>query len=292
MEDKNTQQQYMIHIFVLVLLVAIILGWVYFIINKYVPNIVKNEITKIEYNKVGWKDNFDFMTKSTAEQLTQYREKNGWKVADTTNNQAQNNKAQNDNSKGSTISLDKVKKVTENTYILWNPNAKISFVEYSDLECPFCKRLHNAWTVDKILADYKWKVNYIFKQFPLSFHANAPKEAEAILCAWDLWGSKKYYSYIDAIFKRTNSNGHWFSLDALVPLAKELWLPEAKFKKCLDSGKNASRVQNESSEWSSFWVTWTPWNIIINKETWEYKALPGAYPFNSFKTIIDGFLNK
>jgi len=280
-------QQYMIHIVVLVLLVAIILGGVYLIITKTLPNVIKNEITKMEYNKVGWKDNFDFMTKSTADQLTQYREKNGWKVQKPTNNQAQNY-----NSKGSTISLDKVKKVTENTYILWNPDAKISFVEYSDLECPFCKKLHEAGTIEQILSVYKDKVNFIFKQFPLDFHANSQKEHEAALCAWNLGWSDKYYKYITAIFKRTNSNGYWFSLDALVPLAKELWLSESKFKTCLDSGKNASRVQSETSEWQSFGVTWTPWNVIINKETWEYKLLPGAYPFNSFKTIIDGFLNK
>jgi len=280
-------QQYMIHIVVLVLLVSIILGGVYLIITKTLPNVIKNEITKMEYNKVGWKDNFDFMTKSTADQLTQYREKNGWKVQKPTNNQAQN-----DNSKGSTISLDKVKKVTENTYILWNPDAKISFVEYSDLECPFCKRLHEAGTIEQILSVYKDKVNFIFKQFPLDFHANSQKEHEAALCAWNLGWSDKYYKYITAIFKRTNSNGYWFSLDALVPLAKELWLSESKFKTCLDSGKNASRVQSETSEWQSFGVTWTPWNVIINKETWEYKLLPGAYPFANFKTIIDGFLNK
>jgi len=290
-DNENINKQYMIHIVVLVLLVSIILWWVYIMMKKVLPKIIKNEILTIEYDKVGWKDNFDFMAKSTSDQLTKYREQNGgnvWSAKQPTNN----NQAQNNNWKWATISLDKVKKITEGTYILWNPDAKISFVEYSDLECPFCKKLHNAWTVDKILADYNGEVNYIFKQFPLDFHANAQKEAEALLCAWDLWGSKKYYSYIDAIFKRTTSNGHWFALDALVPLAKELWLSEPKFKQCLDSGKYASRIISETSEWQEFGVTWTPWNVIINKETGEYKILPGAYPFDSFKSIIDGLLKK
>jgi len=289
MENENNGNQYVTHVVVLVLLVSVILWWVYLMAQKLLPKIIKNEILTIEYDKVGGKANFDFMAKSTAEQLTKYREQSWWKVQ-----QPSNNQAKNDNSKVSNISLDKVAKITkgDNMYILWNPDAKISFVEYSDLECPFCKKLHNAWTVDKIIADYNWDVNYIFKQFPLDFHANAKKEAEAILCAWDLGDSKKYYSYIDAIFKRTTSNGHWFALDALVPLAKELWLPESKFKECLNSGKNASRVASETTEWQWFWVTWTPWNVIINKTTWEYQVLPGAYPFDSFKKIIDWFLNK
>jgi len=301
MEEKRIDyNQLIMHAIVLILLIASILWWVYMIIDKKVSNIVKNEILTIEYNKVWWKANFDFMAKSTSDQLTKYRKQygdSGLPTQQQNNNKPQNNnKIQNNNQASNwwvkSISLNKVKQVTENTYILWNPDAKISFVEYSDLECPFCKKLHNAWTIDQILSVYKDKVNFIFKQFPLNFHPNAKKEHEAALCAWELWWSDKYYKYITTIFQRTTSNGRWFALDALVPLAKELWLPEAKFKQCLNSGKYASRIQKEISEWQDFGVTWTPWNVIINKETWEYKVLPGAYPFDSFTPIIDGFLNK
>jgi len=139
---------------------------------------------------------------------------------------------------------------------------------------------------------YGDKVNFVFKQFLLGFHENAPKEAEAALCAWELWGSEKYYSYINTIFERTRWNGRGFSLDALVPLAKELGIDEAKFKSCLDSGKYAWRVQLEESEWQNFGITWTPWNVLINNKTGEWDKLPGAYPASAFKQKIDSLLTK
>jgi len=158
------------------------------------------------------------------------------------------------------------------------------------LECPFCKKLHQSGTIEEVMKAYGGKVNFVFKQFPLNFHPNAPKEAEASLCAWEIGGSEKYYAYINTIFEKTRWNGKWFALDALVPLAKELGLDETKFKTCLDSGKYSARVQAETSEWQSFGITWTPWNVLINNKTGKWDKLPGAYPTASFKQKIDWLL--
>ena len=64
-----------------------------------------------------------------------------------------------------TFTKDKINILKEWTYVQWNKNAEITFIEYSDLECPFCKRLHTNWTISDILKNYDWKVNFIFKHF-------------------------------------------------------------------------------------------------------------------------------
>lgn len=62
-----------------------------------------------------------------------------------------------------------------------NKSAKVSLVEFSDFECPYCSKF--APTIDKVLADYADKVKFTYYNFPLSFHANAQKAAEAFECA-------------------------------------------------------------------------------------------------------------
>jgi len=272
-----------------IILILVWIGSTHYVISK-IPEKVTANMLAIEYDKVGWMENYVKINKIQKEQiiagLKQYEAQN-WKV------QAPKAKVQQvPSNTWNKISLETAKKVTsKNTYTLGNPDAEITWVEYSDLECPFCKKLHNSWTIGEVMKAYGDKVNFVFKQFPLGFHANAPKEAEAVLCAWELWGSEKYYSYINTIFERTRWNGTWFALSALVPLAKELGLDESKFKTCLDSGKYASQVQTEMAEGQSlFWITWTPWNVLINNKTGKWDKLPGAYPTASFKQKIDSLL--
>ena len=273
-------------------IIVLILVWIgsnHYIMARIPEKVTKN-ILAIEYDKVGGMENYVKLNKIQREQiiawLKQYEAQN-WKI-EAPAPQVQQAPANTWNE----ISLEKAKKITKDwTYILGNPDAEITWVEYSDLECPFCKRLHTSGTIEEVMKAYWDKVNFVFKQFPLWFHANAQKEAEAALCAWELWWSEKYYEYIKTIFERTRWNGRGFALNSLVPLAKELWLDETKFKTCLDSGKYASRVQSEMSEWQSlFGITWTPWNVLINNKTGKWDKLPWAYPASSFKQKIDSLL--
>ncbi|MBP7841425.1 thioredoxin domain-containing protein [Patescibacteria group bacterium] len=76
--------------------------------------------------------------------------------------------------------------IKKNAYIEGNPNARLTVLEYSDLECPFCKRHHQNGTIAKLLKNYPDDVNHIFRQFPLNnIHPDAQKAAEATECAGD-----------------------------------------------------------------------------------------------------------
>ena len=167
--------------------------------------------------------------------------------------------------------------------------ATVAVIEYSDMECPFCKRVHP--TYQQIMDTYgDKKVVWVYRHYPLPFHANAPKEAEASECAAELGGNDAFWKYTDAIFERTTAGGTGFPLANLVPLAKELGLDEAAFKTCLDSGKYAQHVQDDMSGGSAAGVNGTPGNIVLNLETEESQLVSGAVPFASFQSAIDAML--
>lgn len=166
--------------------------------------------------------------------------------------------------------------------------ATVAVVEYSDAECPFCKRVHS--TYQEIMQTYGEKVVWVYRHFPLSFHANAPKEDEAAECAAELGGNDAFWKYLDALFERTTSGGTGFPLENLVPLAKELGLNETKFKSCLDSGKHAQHVKDDMNGGTQAGVNGTPGNFIVNLKTQKSQLLSGAQPLESFKTAIDAIL--
>ena len=279
----------------LILLILVWIGSTHYVISSQTDKItmwVVSKMLAIEYDKVWWMANYVKINKIQKEQviawLKQYENQN-WEIKAPTWNIINNwwtawNK----------ISLEQVKKVVwENTYVLWNKDAEISFVEYSDLECPFCKKLHASWTIEQVIKDYDWKVNFIFKQFPLGFHPQAQMEAEAALCVWDLNWSDKYYEFIENVFKNSKTNGRSYDVATITELASKMWVDKIKLTSCIQSWKNKNLAKSQTKEWSSlFGITWTPWNVFINNKTGEWDKLPGAYPLNSFKQKIDSLINK
>ena len=168
-------------------------------------------------------------------------------------------------------------------------SAKITLIEYSDFECPFCQRFHP--TAQQAVDEYGGDVNWIYRHFPLSFHANAQKEAEAAECAGEQGGDDKFWEYTDLIFARTASNGTGFALADLGPLAEEVGLNESKFQDCLDSGKYAQHVQADMAAGSAAGVSGTPGTFVYNNQTGDSQLIPGALPFTQLKSAIDQFLN-
>lgn len=177
--------------------------------------------------------------------------------------------------------------VTASDHVRGNPDAAITLIEYSDYECPFCKRFHP--TVLQALETYPDDVRLVYRHFPLSFHANAQKEAEAAECVAELGGNDAFWNYTDAIFERTASNGTGFALTALGPLAKELGVDQTKFQECLDSGKYAQYVQDQMDAGAAAGVSGTPGTFIVNANG-ESQLVPGALPFESIDQVIQSML--
>jgi protein-disulfide isomerase len=156
-------------------------------------------------------------------------------------------------------------------------NAPITIVEFSDFQCPFCSRAKN--TVYEVVTSYGDKVRLVFRHFPLSFHQDAPKAAEASACADD---QKKFWEFHDKLF----SNQQALKVDDLKKAAADLGLDTARFNECLDSGKKAELVKKDMSAGEKVGVSGTP-AFFINGI-----MLSGAVPAEEFKSIIDAELKK
>jgi len=174
-------------------------------------------------------------------------------------------------------------------HIYGDPSARVSLIEYSDFECPFCKRFHP--TPKKIVDAYQGKVNWVYRHFPLGFHnPGAQKQAEASECAAGIGGNDAFWRYTDVLYERTESNGKGFPLAGLVPLAEEIGLDGAEFRKCLDESRYAARVNEDLKEGISAGINGTPGNILLNNKSGEAIPRAGAAPFDVLKQLIDRLL--
>lgn len=169
--------------------------------------------------------------------------------------------------------------VTTADHIRGGKDAKVTIVEYSDFECPFCSRAHP--TVMQVLEEYGDDVRVVYRHFPLSFHPQAQKAGEASECAAD---QGKFWQYHDVMFENQSlvSGG----VTQFKKWAVELGLNATRFNNCLDSGEKASLVTDDANEGAALGVTGTP-GFFINGI-----SVVGAQPFSVFKQVIDAELAK
>src|SRR3989344_94253 len=100
------------------------------------------------------------------------------------------------NAGGNQGDLKKVAPVSEVDHIFGaSPANKVFIIEFSDTECPFCKRFHP--TMKKIVENYNGQVAWVYRHFPLAFHTKAKREAEATECAAELGSNDAFWKYLD-----------------------------------------------------------------------------------------------
>lgn len=180
--------------------------------------------------------------------------------------------------------------------ILGDKSAKITIVEFSDFECPFCKKAYDD-VVQSLKKDYitSGKVRLVYKNLPLPFHQNAAKEAEAALCAKDQGGDASFFKYHDQIFTKTTSGGTGISLDQLPTIATDIGLDGDKFKKCLAGGNFKADVDKDLKDAQQAGASGTPtWFIgkTVGEDTLEGTPIVGALPYSTFKDAIDKLLSQ
>ena len=188
------------------------------------------------------------------------------------------------------LMLDKevLSSIKSDSYLKWNSDAKITWLEYSDLECPYCAKLHNSTVESDLKAKYGDSINVYFNHFPLSFHENAMPWAIILECVWEQLWSDWFYWLIDVSYDEEKSNE-----DFLIDESVNLWADKDVLEACISDNKFKDKVENQMNNGSwIFWITWTPWNVLINNETWEYEVISWAYPTESFEAISDKLLSE
>lgn len=185
----------------------------------------------------------------------------------------------------------KLDSITKNDHIRGAKNPKVAVIEYSDLECPFCKSFHA--TLKRALEEYPNDVAWVYRHFPItSLHPKAEKEAEAVECAFKLAGDDGFWALTDKIFEVTPSN-NGLDLNILPDLASQVGLNVSDFQKCLDSGEMAKVVENGLQSGARAQVRGTPGSFAMNVKTGKFQEVKGgAVPYTTLKQIIEETLAK
>ena len=180
--------------------------------------------------------------------------------------------------------IDKIKPITKLDHVRGNPNAPVTIVEFSDTECPFCKRFHP--TIQQVVNEYDGQIAWVYRHFPLDqIHPKARKEAEATECANELGGNDKFWAYLDRLFEVTPSNNNLDPAE-LPNIAEYVGLNRSQFESCLDSGKYAQHIADDLADAINSGGQGTPYSVVIASNGKKF-PLSGAQPYASVKQLIE-----
>lgn len=169
------------------------------------------------------------------------------------------------------------------SFILGEPDAPITIVEYTDYQCPFCQR-HFSQTFPQIKANYidQGLVRYVFKDFPLDFHPEADEAAVAAHCAQE---QNLFLEMHTALFEDTQRWGGQPDVYGIfTAIATEIGADGDAFIECVGRGEYEAKVSADLGEGSSYGVRGTP-AFFINGE-----FVNGAQPYTVFASLIDSLL--
>jgi protein-disulfide isomerase len=152
------------------------------------------------------------------------------------------------------------------------PKAPVTIVEFSDYQCPFCKRGEDS--INQVMKAYGDKVRLVYRDYPLPMHPMARPASEAAQCAN---AQGKFWEYHTKLFENQTS----FSDDKFKQLAKDVGMDPAKFDECLAKKPDSKKIDEDIADGSKVGVSGTP-AFFING-----RMLSGAQPFDKFKEIID-----
>lgn len=178
--------------------------------------------------------------------------------------------------------------VTAADHIFGNPSALIKIIEYTDLECPFCKRFHD--TMKQVVAESNGNVAWIMRNFPLTqLHPNAPALAEAAECVASVAGNDAYWKFLDEMFIVAPLNTP-FPMDKLdTTISKVATL--APVKACISAGTHKEKIQKEASDAVASGGNGTPHNILLDKKG-NPTLISGAQPYEVVKAAVEAALKR
>ncbi len=159
-----------------------------------------------------------------------------------------------------------------------NENAKVTMVEFSDFECPFCGRFYSE-TLSQLITEYvdTGKMKIYYRHYPLSFHPKAVPLAHASECAND---QGKFWEMHDKIFENAATVATATD-DTIKGWGAELGVDAATFNSCYDAKTHQAKIDEDFTAGGAVGVSGTPTFYINGKQ------LVGAQPFAAFKAIID-----
>jgi len=159
-----------------------------------------------------------------------------------------------------------------NKRIYGSEKARYTMVEFSDTECPYCKKFHD--TPKQVVDASNGLINWEWKHMPLGFHnPSALKQAVASECANELGGNKAFWVYMHSIFDETKGNGQ--GVKSITDVAYGIGLDVEKFNTCLSDKKHLEKVQDDLKQAKSLGVNSTPVTYIVDNKTGRKVIMKG-----------------
>lgn len=163
-------------------------------------------------------------------------------------------------------------------------NAKVTIVEYSDFQCPYCARAHQV-IADQVMKEYDGKVKLVYKNFPLGFHKWAEPAGIAGECAY-LQDPDAFWKLYDGFFAQQQQITPENVKEKATELLKGTKVDMTKWNDCYDNKKTLDLVKADMAEGQTVGVTGTPAFLINGRK------ISGAQPFQNFKAVIDDELTR
>lgn len=174
-------------------------------------------------------------------------------------------------------------KVEDGKHIYGDLGARFTLVEFSDMECPFCKQFHD--TPKQIVDASKGNVNVQWKHMPLDFHNPAArKEALAAECIAEQKGNRGFWVFVNDIFYHSQGNGA--GVADLASVVTGVGADLDAFRECLRSGKYEDKVEADIQKAKSYGVNGTPATFVVDNQTGKSQLLGGAQPAQAIMAVM------
>ena len=175
----------------------------------------------------------------------------------------------------------KIIPVSDKDRILGSKDADIIMIEYSDFECPFCEKFHP--TAKQAMEEYKGKIAWVYRHYPLTFHPRALPSANAAECVANLVGNDAFWKFSDTVF---GNQTKYLTDEGLLEAAVLAGARKADFSSCFADEKYKADIDASMQGGADAGITGTPGTFLINKkgEAW---LVPGAVPYTTLKSMID-----
>lgn len=158
---------------------------------------------------------------------------------------------------------------TAEGHVYGEETAKIALIEFTDYDCPFCKRFHH--TPKNIVDNSQGNVKWIFKHFPLdSIHPQARAQAIAAECVSEIKGNRAFWAFTDSLMSAKNGGSK------VSKFAADLGIDPQQLSDCINNGDKEQVVLADSEEGMKLGVNGTPATVIMNTESGKAVMLSGA----------------
>jgi len=239
---------------------------------------------QLEILRSGGKENFQAMNKfyaseefvnyvtiSQAEQLAMFAQQQGpqgWEENVPGQPTAQN----------ATLDQITIQSLRANGRIKGDENARITILEFADVNCGYCKRqIAQSRTIQTLMESHP-EVNMIYKNMPV---LGSIEQAQVIECAGDQVDTDTYYEIMEEIYAANDT-----SLDNLSSIAASFGANKNDVIACVQANTHRDFVNIQMQEGRSFNIGGTPASVIINNETGEWELIEGAYPISEFERVL------